>query len=101
MSVGEIVFVIGFAILFILWTYKTVTLDPNRKPKVWPVYVRITVIVAGIAVLALVWLVVPDSSTISKILLTAYPILFIYRALKGWLFQSKDRLPPASSFSPD
>ena len=101
MSVGEIVFVIGFASLFILVIYKTMTLDPNRKPRVWPMYQKIFVIVACIGGLAVAWLIVPECSMASKFLLTVYPILYIYRALKGWLFQSKDRLPPPSSQSPD
>ncbi len=83
MSVGEIVFVIVFAAMFIVVIYKTMTLDPKKKPKVWPVYLRIIIIVAGIGALALAWLICPECSMTSKILLTVYPILFIYRSLKG------------------
>ena len=69
MSVGEIVFVIVLVAAFIVLIYKTMTLDPKKKPKAWP--------------------------------LTVYPILYIYRALKGWLIQTKERFPPASPQSPD
>ena len=82
MSVGEIVFVIVFAAMFIVVIYKTMTLDPKKKPRVWPKYVRIIIIVVCIGALALAWLIVPESSVIYKILLTVYPILF-YRSLKG------------------
>jgi hypothetical protein len=96
MSVKEIVFVIVLVAPFIVAIYKTMTLNPNRKPKVWPIYLRIIVIVAGIGVIALAWLIFPECSMASKFLLTVYSILYIYRALKGWLFNRKTvyHLPP-------
>lgn len=101
MSPKEIVFVIVMVSPFIVGIYKTMTLDPGRKPKVWPVYLRISIIAAGIGLLALAWIIAPESSMVSKILLTVYTIYFIYRSLEGWLFKSKGSLPPSSSQSPE
>jgi hypothetical protein len=91
MSGWKIALVIGlFTILFSVFIYKTIKIDPTRKPRVWPLYQRILVIVACLGALAVAWLIVPESSWFSKFLLTVFPILYIYRALKGWAFKSKD-----------
>ncbi len=102
MAGWKIALVIGlFTILFSVFIYKTIKIDPNRKPKGWPLYQRILVIVGCLGALAVAWIIAPECSVITKILLTVFPIVYIYRALNGWVFKSKNSLPAVSSESTD
>ena len=101
MSVKEIFLVVVLVSVFIVASYKTKRLNPDKKPKVWPGYLRILVIVSCLGLLSLVWLYAPDSPVYLKILVSVYAILYIYRALKGWRFKSKDYISPTPSQFPD
>jgi hypothetical protein len=101
MSVKEIAIVIVLFVAFILMFFQTIRVNPNKKPKVWTLSERILVIVCGIVLTALAWFHAPEGSLIPKISITAFAILYIYRALNGWLFGSKERKLTASSQSPD
>jgi hypothetical protein len=81
MEVKEIVIVVVIASAFILLSYFTKRLTPDSKPKILPKYHRVFNAMAGISLLMLAWVFAPEGLLIPKILLSAYAILAIYRAL--------------------
>ena len=101
MSVREIIIIIALVAGFTVMFYQTIKLDPKKKIKARPVSVRVTAILFGIGQLSLAWLFAPEGSLIAKCALTLFSILYIYRALNGWMFKSKPETTPASSQSPE
>ncbi len=93
MEVKEIVIVVVIASAFILLSYFTKRLTPDSKPRILSKYHRVFSALAGISLLMLAWVFAPESSLIPKILLSAYAIVAIYRAINGWLFNVKESRP--------
>jgi hypothetical protein len=91
MFVKEIVAVGIFALAFILWFFFIIKLDPKKKLKGTPKFLRILNLTLGVIFLALMWFGALDKSIFVKIILSILAIGFVYNNLNGWLLKVKEK----------
>ena len=91
MSVQVIVTVGIFALAFILWFLFTINLDPTKRLKGTPKFMRIISLLLGFAFLAMMWFGSLNNTIFVKVLLSFLAIGLIYNNLNGWLFRVKEK----------
>lgn len=87
MQLKEIIVVVIITLAFIILSIFTKRAKPksNQREKAKPV--RITIIIASVVMLALLWIGVPSGSIYPKLILSVIAIVSIYSNLKGWVMK--------------
>jgi hypothetical protein len=91
MSVKVIITVGVIALAFILWFYFTIKLDPRKRIKGTPKFLRILYLILGLTFLAFMWFGALNKSIGMKVLLSLLVIGYVYNSLNGWLFNVKEK----------